>query len=108
MDSLEVCGLSNHHKHRHPVTATSCTYYILVPSIDIKIVNPDTLVACAEREIGEVWVNSGCKAMGYWGQSDSVSQVFNVKIAGGNVGYLRTGMATRKFKNRPMVLICFR
>ena len=68
-------------------------------AIDIRIVNPDT---CAEvagasgataARVGEVWVSSPSKALGYHGLPEQTATDFNARLAGveGSAAYLRTG-----------------
>lgn len=59
----------------------------------IKIVDPDTLIACDNDQIGEVWVRSNSVAQGYWDQEEETEHAFHSKIKGdeSNIVYLRTG-----------------
>jgi acyl-CoA synthetase (AMP-forming)/AMP-acid ligase II/alkylation response protein AidB-like acyl-CoA dehydrogenase/acyl carrier protein len=61
-------------------------------STTVAIVDPETRVARAEGEIGEIWVHGPGVAAGYWQRPDVTNQVFGAEIAGaGNQRYLRTG-----------------
>ena len=63
-----------------------------IPNHKIKIVNPETLTQCSEREIGEVWVSGASVARGYWHQSELSKQTFASYLADTKEGpFLRTG-----------------
>ncbi|UZS66443.1 fatty acyl-AMP ligase [Pseudomonas syringae] len=58
----------------------------------VKIVDPSSRVALSELEIGEIWVDGGSVAAGYWRAPELTAQVFGVQIEGeSNGAYLRTG-----------------
>jgi acyl-CoA synthetase (AMP-forming)/AMP-acid ligase II len=58
---------------------------------EIRIVDPETLEECAEREVGEIWTRGPSVAGGYWGRPDESEAVFRVRLRGGSEPYLRTG-----------------
>ena len=63
-----------------------------LPSTMVTIVDPETRVARAEGEIGEIWVHGPGVAAGYWQRPDVTNEVFGAQIAGaGSQRYLRTG-----------------
>jgi acyl-CoA synthetase (AMP-forming)/AMP-acid ligase II/aryl carrier-like protein len=58
----------------------------------VRIVDPQSLTACAENRIGEIWVNGPGVAAGYWRQPEKTEQVFRARIAGEDgLPFLRTG-----------------
>jgi len=59
----------------------------------ILIVDAETLTACPERKIGEVWVKGPSIAQGYWNRPEETEQVFRGQLSdGSNPGpFLRTG-----------------
>jgi acyl-CoA synthetase (AMP-forming)/AMP-acid ligase II len=59
----------------------------------LRIVDPDTHEVLPPCRIGEVWVNSATKALGYYGQADQTRRTFHAQVAGGEdpTRYLRTG-----------------
>lgn len=61
--------------------------------VDLKIVDPNSLQALADDDIGEIWVDSRSKALGYWNKPEVNETEFHARIAGeaSNKGYLRTG-----------------
>lgn len=71
--------------------------------VDLRIVDPETRIECAPHVEGEIWVNSTCKALGYWNKPELSAQTFHASIVQYcprndgviNVapadGYLRTG-----------------
>ena len=63
-----------------------------IPNQKIKIVNPETLTECSEREIGEIWVSGPSVARGYWHQLELSKQTFGNYVADTKEGpFLRTG-----------------
>ncbi|AUM12876.1 AMP-binding protein [Ketobacter alkanivorans] len=66
---------------------------VIAEGADVKIVNPRTCMACADGEVGEIWINSPSVARGYWGKPQFSHSVFKSTIAGDNseTGYLRSG-----------------
>ena len=58
----------------------------------IRIVDPESRVAVADGDIGEIWVNSPSVASGYWHKPEDTAQVFGAVISDSGDGpYLRTG-----------------
>ncbi|MFN2417098.1 MAG: condensation domain-containing protein, partial [Pyrinomonadaceae bacterium] len=58
----------------------------------VEIVDPETHTACAESEVGEVWVSSASVAGGYWQRPEETEQTFRARLAGTDEGtFLRTG-----------------
>lgn len=59
---------------------------------DVHIVDPDTHVACAEGEVGEIWVRGASVAQGYWNRAEESVANFGARLAiGGDGPFLRTG-----------------
>lgn len=61
--------------------------------VDLRIVDPDTRLPLAEGAVGEIWVDSPSKAVGYFGLADLSEEHFRARITGqlGGTTYLRTG-----------------
>ncbi|MGZ5787890.1 MAG: condensation domain-containing protein, partial [Burkholderiaceae bacterium] len=58
----------------------------------VVIVNPDTMLRCAEGEVGEVWAHGDSNAKGYWQRQDATATTFAAYISDTKEGpYLRTG-----------------
>ena len=58
----------------------------------VRIVDPDTRLACDERRVGEIWVSGDSIAGGYWNNADESAQTFAVMIEGEQTPlFLRTG-----------------
>lgn len=58
----------------------------------IRIVNPKTRIVCRSNEIGEIWVASESKAVGYWNQAEETMRTFKAHLAvPDGKEYLRTG-----------------
>ncbi len=59
--------------------------------VDLKIVHPETCEMLPDLVVGEVWLNSTSKAMGYWNKPDETERTFRARIARHGGEYLRTG-----------------
>ncbi|MDC8016145.1 type I polyketide synthase [Tahibacter soli] len=57
----------------------------------VRIVDPDTLAALPERQIGEIWVAGDGVGLGYWGADAERAAAFGARIDGDDDAYLRTG-----------------
>jgi acyl-CoA synthetase (AMP-forming)/AMP-acid ligase II len=59
----------------------------------LRIVDPDTCEVLPPCRVGEIWVSSATKALGYHGRPDQTEQTFQARVAGGEdpTHYLRTG-----------------
>ncbi|MDJ0796946.1 MAG: fatty acyl-AMP ligase [Calothrix sp. MO_167.B12] len=58
----------------------------------IVIVNPETLIECADGEVGEIWACGESIAQGYWRKPELTQQTFNAYIANTEKeSFLRTG-----------------
>ena len=62
-------------------------------NVDVRIVNPDNLIELDEDEVGEIWLNSRSKALGYYNMIDRTNRDFNAKLdcVENRSAYLRTG-----------------
>ncbi len=63
------------------------------PEATVRIVDPETHRPCGPGEIGEVWVDSPTKAVGYWGLPEQSRETFQARIVGEDdpTEYLRSG-----------------
>jgi iturin family lipopeptide synthetase A len=58
----------------------------------VRIVDPATLRACAEDEVGEIWVQGASVAAGYWNRPEETERTFRARLAETGEGpFLRTG-----------------
>lgn len=57
----------------------------------VVIVNPETLVPCAEHQIGEIWISGPSVAAGYWQRLDESTATFQAHLASGEGPFLRSG-----------------
>jgi acyl-CoA synthetase (AMP-forming)/AMP-acid ligase II len=57
----------------------------------VAIVNPETLRACVDSEIGEIWVKSPSVARGYWRRLEQSAETFAAYLDDGDGPFLRTG-----------------
>jgi acyl-CoA synthetase (AMP-forming)/AMP-acid ligase II len=58
---------------------------------EIRIVDPETRVERAPREVGEIWTRGPCVAAGYFGREEESEETFRARIEGGTESWLRTG-----------------
>ena len=59
---------------------------------DLRIVNPETSIPCADGEVGEIWFSGPSVAQGYWDREAESKATFRAYIANSTDGpYLRTG-----------------
>lgn len=68
----------------------------LLPGVKVIIANPETKGQCGDSHLGEIWVQSGHSASGYftiYGDESEYSDHFNARLVTGNTGeiYARTG-----------------
>ncbi|TWT38752.1 aminotransferase class I/II-fold pyridoxal phosphate-dependent enzyme [Blastopirellula retiformator] len=61
------------------------------PDLEVRIVNPETSVACGENEVGEIWAHGDSVASGYWQRAEASLHGFQAKLAGDDRNWLRTG-----------------
>jgi amino acid adenylation domain-containing protein/thioester reductase-like protein len=72
------------------ITLVSCGQSLL--DQQITIVNPESSIACAAGEIGEIWTAGPSVAQGYWRQPELTEQIFHARLSGSKEGpFLRTG-----------------
>jgi acyl-CoA synthetase (AMP-forming)/AMP-acid ligase II len=58
----------------------------------VLIVNPDTMMHCADGEVGEIWAYGDSNAKGYWQRPDATAATFAAYTSDTKEGpYLRTG-----------------
>ncbi|MEZ0369288.1 MAG: condensation domain-containing protein, partial [Candidatus Sericytochromatia bacterium] len=63
-----------------------------LPDQRIAIVDPLTRLACAEKQIGEIWVSGPSVARGYWNRPDENRALFEARLADTGEGpFMRTG-----------------
>lgn len=70
------------------------------PEQQLLIVDPESLIACPDRQVGEVWVSGTSVAEGYWNRPELTKQTFQAHLAQdstrpflrtGDLGYLENG-----------------
>jgi acyl-CoA synthetase (AMP-forming)/AMP-acid ligase II len=57
----------------------------------IVIVNPETLAACDENQVGEIWVAGSGVAIGYWNMPEESDRTFGGRLGDRSEKFLRTG-----------------
>ena len=72
-----------------------CGYPKTQDQVELYIIDPETKAALGSDKVGEIWVTSPSKAMGYWGNLSLTQEDFHaIPSSGGGEadgGYLRTG-----------------
>ncbi|TAL63244.1 MAG: NAD-dependent epimerase/dehydratase family protein [Legionella sp.] len=63
----------------------------LCSEVEIRIVDPNTHMACADEVEGEIWLHSKSNALGYYNNPKLTEEIFKAKIIGNEKNYLRTG-----------------
>ncbi len=59
---------------------------------EVVIVDPETMIRCPDRRIGEIWVAGPSVAQGYWRQAEQTANTFRAYLKDTGRGpYLRTG-----------------
>lgn len=57
----------------------------------VAIVDPETCRQLSEDQVGEIWTAGPSVASGYWGREDLTEAVFQARMAGSDLNWLRTG-----------------
>ncbi len=75
---------------QHVVTLANCGKTML--DTVVRIVNPDTHLACSDDEVGEIWIKGPLVAQGYFNNPEETSKKFNQTIKDtGETGFFKTG-----------------
>lgn len=61
------------------------------PGVDVRIVDPETLLELPEGQVGEIWVRSASVASGYYNRPAETVATFHAHTADGAGPFLRTG-----------------
>ncbi|HVK98632.1 MAG TPA: AMP-binding protein [Dongiaceae bacterium] len=93
LDSLEKGRYLAADAHTKGKSAELVSSGVMAAGTEVKIVNPNTRLACAEGEVGEIWVRSNSVAQGYWDKPQFSASVFQATVAGegSDKHYMRTG-----------------
>lgn len=59
--------------------------------VNVKIVNPTSMVECSELQVGEIWISGPSVAQGYWNNDQATQETFQGYTAEGQGPFLRTG-----------------
>ncbi|MEU9408884.1 fatty acyl-AMP ligase [Streptomyces sp. NPDC048281] len=66
--------------------------WAIKPDTSLRVVDPESRLPCGPDEVGEIWVDSPTKALGYWGREQATRETFHAEIGDGDPRrYLRTG-----------------
>ena len=77
-------------KSKNSKTIVSCGYTWLEQKIII--VNPESLIPCAEEQVGEIWVRGESIGQGYWNKPEATAKIFQASLSGeSKPKFLRTG-----------------
>ncbi|MET8129189.1 fatty acyl-AMP ligase [Streptomyces sp. NPDC005065] len=74
-----------------PVATYFSCGQVTKPGSSVRIVDPGTRRPCPPDEVGEIWVDSDTKALGYHGLPTESERAFRARIDGDDREYLRTG-----------------
>eukprot|EP01035_Chromulina_nebulosa_P016869 gene16869-22357_t len=93
------------------INIVGCGYPFHSIDVDVIIVNHDTFTIQIPDTVGEIWVRSPSKALGYWDNQKQTSDDFNAKLSDSNhsnnsLEYLRTGDLGFLYENE--LFICGR
>ncbi|MFZ4077623.1 MAG: serine aminopeptidase domain-containing protein, partial [Legionellaceae bacterium] len=79
--------ICENHSSTHPLVSSG------IPHLKIKIVNPDTLTQCEADEVGEIWIQGGSVASGYYHNPEETQKTFHAKFGDSktDLPYLRSG-----------------
>src|SRR6185369_16571166 len=58
---------------------------------EIEIVDPETLLRCETKAVGEIWVHGLGVAAGYWARPEETEATFHARLRDSAKTYLRTG-----------------
>lgn len=58
--------------------------------VEVRIVDPETHAVLPEGHLGEIWVDSGSKAAGYFGNPEQTRERFQARLEGSDRDWLRT------------------
>ncbi|AUX23898.1 peptide synthetase [Sorangium cellulosum] len=58
---------------------------------EVRIVDPETLRACEDERVGEIWAAGASVAQGYWERPEETAATFEARLATGEGPFLRTG-----------------
>ncbi|MDC3954343.1 AMP-binding protein [Polyangium jinanense] len=61
------------------------------PLVTVRVVDLETQRPLPDGRIGEIWLQSGSVADGYWGDEEATRGVFGATLAGSEQTFLRTG-----------------
>ncbi|MDR3491852.1 MAG: SDR family NAD(P)-dependent oxidoreductase [Gammaproteobacteria bacterium] len=64
---------------------------LLLPGLDVKIVNPENLSEVNNGKIGEVWLTGASVVSEYWKRPEESNEIFNRALVGSKKLFFRTG-----------------
>ncbi len=79
-------------RNNNQISLVSCGHPL--PTLDVRIVDPDSRCDLGEGAIGEIWIDGESKCPGYWEQPELTETVFHARINNdphADRNYLRTG-----------------
>ncbi len=89
----------------------------VLKDMDVRIVNPTTLVACAKNEVGEIWVSGPSVAQKYWNKPVVSKATFKAQctrkgkqdstpfLRTGDLGFLRRGILYVTGRIKELIII---
>ncbi len=99
-----------------PVDLVSCG--IPAPSVDVRIVDPETETECPPDRVGEIWVAGDTVTKGYWGKTELTQETFQATLAHqqhaatprhylrtGDLGFLREGHLYIAGRRKDLIIV---
>jgi len=94
--AISAAALEQHKVVTNPDNPEDMKYLVGVGhpwlDMDVRIVNPKTLIQCGPKEVGEIWTAGTSVTKGYWNKEKETQENFFARIKDSNSGpFLRTG-----------------
>lgn len=87
---------------------------VVTPPTTVRIVDPDTLLACPPGRVGEIWVGGPTRAAGYWGRPEESAATFAAAIVGedgtphlrtGDLGFVHEGQVFVTGRHKDLIIV---
>lgn len=87
LDEHRVVPVEPDHEHARPIIG--CGH--VLPDETVLIADPEGGERLPDCQVGEIWVDSPSKGLGYWNKPDVSEQTFGARLSNGEGPFLRTG-----------------
>jgi acyl-CoA synthetase (AMP-forming)/AMP-acid ligase II len=90
-DSIEKgrAVIATSHHEQKDKSLVSCGF--VRPGMQLKIVDPESLLQCSDGVIGEIWISGSSVAKGYWRLVQETEKLFRARMELGDILFHRTG-----------------